>query len=124
MLHVVHRGCMDDQLTWYPGYADFVQHGQLALLKQAFPRFFRDLSVGLYLNRRILPIAHRAKTALLVPGPKYGDGQWNGVIKTAFGKRHWICSVICTALICEDVMFAHPMTNPDDSDNSATDVPF
>jgi hypothetical protein len=28
MLRVVHRGCMNDQLTWYPGYADFVQHGQ------------------------------------------------------------------------------------------------
>jgi hypothetical protein len=28
MLRVVHRGCMNDQLTWYPGYADFVRHGQ------------------------------------------------------------------------------------------------
>ena len=29
-----------------------------------------------------------------------------------------------TALTCEDAMFAHPMTNPDGPDDSATDVPF
>jgi hypothetical protein len=37
MLRVVHRGYMKEKSTWYGKRAEFVQHGQLALLKQAFP---------------------------------------------------------------------------------------
>ena len=46
MLRVVGRGFMNKESTWYSGYADFIQHGQLALLKQAFPLFFQRLPVG------------------------------------------------------------------------------
>ena len=33
MLRVAGRGFMDQESTWYTGSADFIQHGQLALLK-------------------------------------------------------------------------------------------
>ena len=50
MLRVVNRGYMKEKSTWYGKRAEFVQHGQLALLKQAFPSFFRLLPVGLHLT--------------------------------------------------------------------------
>lgn len=124
MLRVVGRGFMNKESTWYSGYADFIQHGQLALIKQAYPVFFQRLPVGLHLNRRLNPTAHRTITELLVPHPAHAGDIWNFVKKTKFEKRHIICYVILTALTCEDAMFAHPMTNPDGPDDSANDVPF
>jgi hypothetical protein len=127
MLRVVGRGFMDQESTWYAGSCDFIQHGQLALLKQAFAVFFRRLPVGLYLNctdRRLPLTKQRKKMRLLVPRPANEGGNWNGVRKKKFGHNHWICSIIFTALTCEDAMFAHPMTNPDDPDETSTDVPF
>ena len=124
MLRVVGRGFMNKESTWYSGSADFIQHGQLALIKQAFPVFFQRLPVGLHLNRRLNPTAHRTKTELLVPKPANVGGTWNLVRKYKFEKQHTLCCVILTALTCEDAMFAHPMTNPDDPDHTVTDVPF
>ena len=48
---------------WYRGRADFVQHGQLAVLKEAFPVFFEKMPVGLYLAGYASEIGH----SLLVP---------------------------------------------------------
>ncbi len=42
MLRVVHRGNMDKTSSWCQDRTDFVQHGQLALLKQAFPMFVQE----------------------------------------------------------------------------------
>lgn len=114
-------GSRYQESTWYAGSADFIQHGQLALLKQAFPLFFRRLPVGLYLDctdRRLPLTKQRQKMRLLVPRPANEGGNWNGVRKRKFGHNHWICSVVFTALTCEDAMFAHPMTNPDDPDET------
>jgi len=67
MLRVVHRGYMKEKSTWYGKRAEFVQHGQLALLKQAFPSFFRLLPVGLHLTAGVMCTSK----LLLVPRPKH-----------------------------------------------------
>jgi hypothetical protein len=51
MLRVVGRGFMDQESTWYAGSCDFIQHGQLALLKQAFAvRVRLGVSIGVWGN--------------------------------------------------------------------------
>ncbi len=50
MLRVVGRGSISNPASWITKKADFVQHGQLALIRQAFPRYFKDMHVGISLN--------------------------------------------------------------------------
>lgn len=120
MLRVVHRGCMTNASTWSRVAADFVQHGQLALLKQAFPTYFDGLPTGLRTNTRsALPM----KTTLIVPMPANTGAAWNGIRKTSFGKEHWFCFLMFGALTCEEFMFAHPIADPDGFD-SVTDAPY
>ena len=42
---------MDNPESWYKGNkADFMQHNQLALVKQAFSKYFHQMPVGISLN--------------------------------------------------------------------------
>jgi hypothetical protein len=50
MLRNVRRGNIDKKSSCFQDRTDFVQHGQLALLTQAFPMFFQELNVGLNLT--------------------------------------------------------------------------
>jgi hypothetical protein len=119
VLRVVHRGCLTNKLTWSRGPADFVQHGQLALLKQAFPNFFEGLPTGLHTNTRAVP---SVRTTLFVPIAMTIGSSWSGIKTKHFGKKHWFCFLLFGALTCEEFMFAHPIKNPDGIDNF-TDAP-
>ena len=105
MLRVVHRGNIDNKSSWFQGRADFVQHGQLALLKEAFPNFFAKMPVDLHLTGG----AGRNSIYLLIPRLK-SYSSWCEV-KRQFGFDHVLCFVLFAALTCEHAMFAHP--NPD-----------
>ncbi len=118
MLAAYTRGSLDDETSWYRGRADFVQHGQLALLKEAFPEFFKRMPVGLHLTG-----SHTGNGQfLLVPRLK-SYSCWCDVLKTKYGYKHTICFVIFSALVCEPVMFAHPITDGS-SDSTKTEAPF
>ena len=76
---------MTNESAWSPVAADFVQHGQLALLKQAYPNYFVELPTGLHTNTRC---ALPKETTLLVPSPASRGSGWNGIRKLAFAKNH------------------------------------
>jgi hypothetical protein len=108
MLRVVHRGNIDNKSSWFQGRADFVQHGQLALLKQAFPIFFEKMPVGLHLNA-----GHgRNSILLLVPHLK-SCSSWCEVKRRKFEFNHILCFVLFAALTCEQAMFAFAQTRGD-----------
>ena len=51
MLRVLCRGSMDNPKSWYKGKADFIQNNQtLAMVKQAFAKFFYQLPVGISIS--------------------------------------------------------------------------
>jgi hypothetical protein len=109
---------MDDPTTWFEGRADFVQHGQLALLKQAFPSFFQKLPIGIH----FIELEH--STSNLLFRPFLGScSTWAEVRKTKYGYNHNLCFPLFAALTCEPAMFAHPI-HPPESTLTTTDAPF
>jgi hypothetical protein len=118
MLRVMHRGIMDDPTTRCRGRADFVQHGQLALLKQAFPKFFQKLPVGVH----FVHYEHSTSNLLLLPGLQ-SYATWALVLKRNYGHNHVMCFSLFAALTCEPAMFAHPI-HPPESTSTNTDAPF
>jgi hypothetical protein len=86
MLAAYTRGSLDDETSWYRGRVDFVQHGQLALLKEAFPEFFKRMPVGLHLTGTqsengqflLVPIHRFAKLYIGQTNKKYDGIPRNG----------------------------------------------
>jgi hypothetical protein len=87
MLRIVGRGSTDSAQSWFQGEADFVQHGQLALIRQAFPKYFAKLPVGISF--------HSAGNRLLVPLLGSSLSEWQSVNKVAHSGTGTGCVLCC-----------------------------
>ena len=76
---------------------DFVVHGMLALLVQSWPRYFRELPIGMRVADSCYNVFYTFN----------GLHSWPRIYSEKRGETHKICFVIVAALLVADRLYAH-----------------
>jgi hypothetical protein len=76
---------------------DFVVHGMLALLVQSWPRYFRELPIGMRVADSCYNVFYTFN----------GLHSWPKIFSEKRGEKHNICFVIVAALLVADRLYAH-----------------